>query len=669
MEVLGFLGREGLLLASVLLLFLVLCGFGSSLGLPNLFWRATVDARAAGPRDRILIGIAVGVLLGAYAFLGVLVESAQATWSVEFFLRWFHGLCVAASLLMFAIWLWRPSGRPSKKGMLDRNRLESVVVPIGSAVGLVGFVVLVWLLFEKTPAWTASLIGRFVPKLTSPELFKFHVIAGVLLFFGTLLYLVLQLLNRLAHMPPAVAICVLLGIVGAFHGFVAFRLPGAQLPAYLGVLGVYVCLNTRYQRARVPDLEEPWGTVQSTRLLPDEGVLEVWRKRHKTPPVLVVVAADGGGVRSALWTATVLTRLEQEWPTFARHVRLFTGASGGMLGATLWTATLVDSEDAKPPHHATGGKTLTPNEFLNIAEKGGLSAVAAGLVYRDILPPPFRRGPDRGRELEMVWEKNCAELAAPLSALAEGEKDGWRPSLVLAPMLVEDGRRLLITNLDLAHLLAHEGPFASCRRPYSLGGVQLFEKLPGAYEKLRTSTAVRLQANFPWALPSTELPPLDPSGPRFRVVDAGYYDDSGVDLACLWIFQHRDWLKAHTSGVLLVQNRDKSSAVDRNQLPSKRRRCLVRGLDGILTPISGGLSARSSTTWYRNDAAVAALSQVFAGGETSFTTVVFELEIEAALTWSITPEEAYKIRKNIDEQVNRKVLEDLKDWWQKLPCR
>jgi hypothetical protein len=103
-------------------------------------------------------------------------------------------------------------------------------------------------------------------------------------------------------------------------------------------------------------------------------------------------------------------------------------------------------------------------------------------------------------------------------------------------------------------------------------------------------------------------------------------------LACLWIFQNRDWLKDNTSGVLLVQTRDKSSTVPREQLPSKHRRWLARGLDGILTPISGVRSARSSTTWYRNDAAVAALSQVFPGGEIPFfTTVVFELSIEATL--------------------------------------
>jgi hypothetical protein len=165
-ELLAFLGREGLLLASVLLLFLVLWGYGRAVGLPNLFWRATVDASSEKPWARLAIGFAVGMLLGADAFLGVLVESAQATWTAEFFFRWFCGLCAGAAVLVFAIWLWRPSGRPGKEAMLSQRRREFVSLPIGSAVGLLTFVVLVWVFSEKTPAWTAQLIDRVVPELS-----------------------------------------------------------------------------------------------------------------------------------------------------------------------------------------------------------------------------------------------------------------------------------------------------------------------------------------------------------------------------------------------------------------------------------------------------------------------------------------------------------------------
>lgn len=671
-EFLGFLGREGLLLTSVLLLFLVLSGFGRGLGLPSLFWRTTIDSMPQRHRARFGIGVAVGVLLGADALVGMLVESRGRAWSSDFFLRWFLGLCLGAFLGVAAVWLWRPSGSKSEKGIFEQSRLESFLLPLGSAGGLAGFALLLTVLFSHTPPVVVSFISRFIPHVVTPDLVGFHLAAGALLLLGGALYAFLLVLNRAFEWQvlPAVAICLLLTVVSAAHGFVAYRWPAAQIPTYLAGLGIYVFLNAHFQRARVPDLETAARSKEGSSLLCDDDVLKAWRHRHDDRPILVVVAADGGGVRSALWTATVLTRLEQELPSFARHVRLVTGASGGMLGAALWTSTLVDSGGMEPPGHVTGGRKLSPDELLEIAEKGGLSAVASGLVFRDLLPPPLRRGPDRGRELEEVWEKNCAEIEGPLSALAAGEKEGWRPSLVLAPMIVEDGRRLLIANLDLGHLLQNEGPLENRHGQYSLGGVQLFQKLPAAHEKLRSSTAVRLQANFPWVLPSTEIPPLDQGAPRLRVVDAGYYDESGVDLACLWIFRHRKWLKAKTAGVVLVQNRDRSSTIDRQRLPFKQRSCFERGLDGALTPISGLLRAWGSATWFRNDAAVAALARVLDGGtENFFTTVVFELNKEAALTWSITPEEACEIRENVGEPPNQEALAGLKKWWEEASAR
>jgi hypothetical protein len=658
-ECLQFLGREGLLLASVFLLLGVLLGLGHGIGLPSLFWRTTIDAGPRGRSARFLVGLAVGTLLGADALILMLVESRERTWTVEAFLFRFEILSLVAFLLVLSIGCLR--------ALFGRDRPESLLLPLGSGASLALFVLLVQTLPSRTPPLVTSFVSRFIPPLESPELLPFHLAAGALLLLGGILYLFLLLTNRALrwHVLPAAAICLLLLVVGAVHGFVAFRWPAAQIPTYLALLGGYALLSAWFQRAGVPDLERlPPGASGPGPLLSDLEVLNTWRLRHDERPVLVVVAADGGGVRSALWTATVLTRIEREVPTFARHVRLITGASGGMLGATLWTSTLVDPPGALAPHHCSGGATLTRDALLDITEKGGLSAVAAGLVFRDVLPPPLRRGPDRGLELELAWEEHCPELRSPVSALAAGEAEGWRPSVVLSPMVVEDGRRLLIANLDLQHLLDNDGPLALGRSRYSLGGVQLFRKLPGARDTLRTSTAIRLQANFPWALPSTEIPPLDPGAPRLRVVDAGYYDEPGVDLACLWLFHHREWLKENTSGVLLVQNRDTSLSIARQHLPSRDRPFWERGVDFLLTPVSAVLRAWGSTSWYRDDAAVAALAQVLDGGTGDrFTTVVFELTQEAALSWSITPDEAREIRGDIDRGANEGALLQLQKWW------
>ena len=54
---------------------------------------------------------------------------------------------------------------------------------------------------------------------------------------------------------------------------------------------------------------------------------------------------------------------------------------------------------------------------------------------------------DRGKRLEMTWE-DLRDL--PIEELRELERSARIPSLVLNPIVVEDGRRLLLSNLDLS---------------------------------------------------------------------------------------------------------------------------------------------------------------------------------------------------------------------------
>src|SRR5262249_60073602 len=88
-----------------------------------------------------------------------------------------------------------------------------------------------------------------------------------------------------------------------------------------------------------------------------------------------------------------------------------------------------------------------------LAPRAGLTRAAHGLVFRDV---PFALVPavnahDRGRALEEAWQRPPApSLAVPIGALREYEERGELPSLVFTPMLVEDGRRLVIGNVDLS---------------------------------------------------------------------------------------------------------------------------------------------------------------------------------------------------------------------------
>src|SRR5262249_35447970 len=96
-----------------------------------------------------------------------------------------------------------------------------------------------------------------------------------------------------------------------------------------------------------------------------------WRKyqsEHRgfvsDKPKVYVVAASGGGIRAAYWTAGVLNALEQAHPGFFYHVRLITGASGGMVGASHFVSQL-DALHAYDKDHK-----LNLRKTLNDAETG-----------------------------------------------------------------------------------------------------------------------------------------------------------------------------------------------------------------------------------------------------------------------------------------------------------
>jgi hypothetical protein len=167
--------------------------------------------------------------------------------------------------------------------------------------------------------------------------------------------------------------------------------------------------------------------------------------------------------------------------------------------------------------------------------------------------------------LEDAWENNTRGiLATPLAALADGEQQGWRPSLIITPTIVEEGRPLIISNLDLVYM----------------NQFQFFEMFQRA-RHFRLSAALRMNATFPFVTPASVLP----TSPPRRVVDAGYFDNYGITTAQAWIAQHEEWLAKNTSGVILIQIRAYPLfSEDQQQNPSA---FVQRSLQGAHHPWKG----------------------------------------------------------------------------------
>jgi hypothetical protein len=84
-------------------------------------------------------------------------------------------------------------------------------------------------------------------------------------------------------------------------------------------------------------------------------------------------------------------------------------------------------------------------------------------------------------------------------------------------MLVKTGRPLPISNPDLSQF----------------NQVEFFRLFPDLQSHFRLATAVQLNATFPGISPPVALP----TQPSVRAVDAGYYDNYGVDIANRFLLQ------------------------------------------------------------------------------------------------------------------------------------
>ncbi len=357
--------------------------------------------------------------------------------------------------------------------------------------------------------------------------------------------------------------------------------------------------------------------------------------QQREKPKMVVVATSGGAYRAAFWTSLVLDELiyaDRTDPALegvARSVRFITGASGGMVGAAYFAA--MAQQDGFPIQQKltelqleTDIRNAQLNTVARPAQQGAyfhavanpfprdsLSAVSKHIIRKDLpsLIIPGRVDVDRGKVLEKHWET----IDVPFGALRAGEAEGWRPSILFSPMLIESSKPLVISNLRLSEIPdARNGEIVEFHRAF-----------PCARGTFSMATAARMNATFPYISPAVSLP----SNPRRRVVDAGYYDNYGVSLitglfgsdgdVCSFHADRRDvrgnrvpfclskWLAQNTSGIILIEIRafELGTSSERTQhCPEPDAVADERGrLEFLTSPIDAVLSARGGTMVLRNE--------------------------------------------------------------------
>jgi hypothetical protein len=159
-----------------------------------------------------------------------------------------------------------------------------------------------------------------------------------------------------------------------------------------------------------------------------------------------------------------------------------------------------------------------------------------------------------------------------------------------------------------------------------------------------------MSATFPFVTPGVSLP-TDP--PR-RVVDAGYFDNFGVNLAALWLLENREAVEEFTSGVVLVEVRAYPRRVEKVRFRDAEGTgdLLTWGISEISTPAEAVLNLYARGAYFRNDQLLQYVSRTFdpkGGAEPFFTTVALESFGSTTLSWTLPSFEAEAILRGFRE--------------------
>ena len=349
------------------------------------------------------------------------------------------------------------------------------------------------------------------------------------------------------------------------------------------------------------------------------------------PYPVFIVTAEGGGITTGYFTATVLTAIQDRAPNFAQHVFAISGVSGGSVGAAVY-AGLAKRCGKNVAAAELPGRTAPLDTFAGELQKSAdqvlgddyLSPALSAFLYPDLLQRflPFAIPSwDRARAIEARFETSWAEHATcdgkPFSGQNElsnsfydfftGFPKDATPAIFFNTTHVESGERMFVTNLRPPN----------CR----------FDTLPALANinesfNLPFSSAALLSGRFPVITPAGFI--NNAQGAKLRYVDGGYYENSGAATAfnILMSLKVKDGAitdeKVCTKNGLYVYDallqRDprikiipviiriglpvpeiKSGKVQRNEADSKERgKYKTQGLNEVSSPVKALLNTRTA---------------------------------------------------------------------------
>lgn len=529
------------------------------------------------------------------------------------------GVVIAVLLLVLS---WRIGELFDRKGGSARERVKATW-PGRRYQAVLNFL-------EKHRALGAGFVGK--DSRNKLVLLEGHGLAFGLACSSVLLYVATGYFTSDVHRPELAStlayVLLILLVLTWLIGFLAFLFDRGRVPLIviggLWILFVNLVLHHAFSTDHIYRTVEP---REATDLIQPTELLVAGQPT-------IVVAASGGGIQAAAWTAQTLNAMRAE-PGFAEHLRLVSAVSGGSVG-TMYALAAIPG--CGPQAEDTGAlAAFDPNKA---AQESSLHAVGWGLVFKD-LPraiAPFFSNPyvDRGSVLEDAWKREprlrrMFPDRAPYLASWRPTRDGREcPGVIFNAMTASSGEPMLFSTVGL---------------PDALKNFDFYHRYPG--RDIPMTTAVRLSATFPYVSPAARADVDDEKRGYTHVVDGGYFDNYGVSSLAAVMHTALEALPSSTTKrrVLVVEICDSATcsgdpAPEGPSMGGKDRGWPYQ----IFAPLSAFMAMRSSAQRVTNRTTLRLLKDYWRLKGTCIESVVVPFNNgKAPMSWHLTGREKQQI--------------------------
>lgn len=376
------------------------------------------------------------------------------------------------------------------------------------------------------------------------------------------------------------------------------------------------------------------------------------RRRRRKKPKLVFINASGGGARGALWTFSVLEKLDSLTSgKFFQNTFAITGASGGIIGASYYRELA---------YHRSIGDTINWEKAQENIAKDLLNPIVFSLVVNDLFFPlqRYQQGnqfytKDRSYAFESKLNQNTDHvLNKPLSHYKVLEQEAKTPMLIMTPSVLSEDRKLFISPHKLRFLCRPYRPNME-NLSFPIDGIDFNSFFQNYWaDSIQLSTAIRINATYPVILPSVHLP----TDPGIVVMDAGLIDNFGFETTERFLYTYQDWINENVSEVVIIS----INSVNREVISGTSSG--IQEVNDVFGPLSSLLFDITEIQRKRQRARSYIVNELLEGKlkVLEFNYVPEKKNMTASMSFHLSKREKLDVIKALNSEVNQSVFEAFK---------